>query len=128
MDYTARVQRIQHFAAQVSHKKEMTLFVDNVGPDCSKSQVLSWLDSNGFQDTYDYIYVPRCFHTRKSTGQMFINFFVMDAINEFIEAVIAADFGAGRALRVQLFSCVRQDPPPCQSSLFVWRRFERPRP
>lgn len=102
MDYTARIQRIQDFAAQVSHHSEMTLFVDNIGPDCTKSQVLGWLDSNSFQDTYDYVYVPRCFHTRKSTGQLFINFFVMDVIDEFIEVVKIADFGAGRTLRVQL--------------------------
>ncbi|CAK0861052.1 unnamed protein product [Prorocentrum cordatum] len=101
-DYTVRVQRIQYFAAQVSHQSEMTLFIDNVGPDCTKSQLLRWLDSSGFQDTYDYLYVPRCFHTRKSTGQMFINFFVMDVIDAFVEAVKASDFGAGRALRVQL--------------------------
>lgn len=102
MDYTARVQCVQYFAAQVSHQSERTLFVDNIGPDCTKSQVLLWLDSHGFRDTYDYVYVPRCFHTRKSTGQMFINFFVLDVIDEFIEVVKNADFGAGRTLRVQL--------------------------
>ncbi|CAK0799754.1 unnamed protein product [Prorocentrum cordatum] len=102
MDYPARIQRIQHFAAQVSHQSEVTLFVDNVGPDCTKSQVLQWLDSHGFQDTYDYLYVPKCFNTRKCTGQMFINFFVMEVVDPFVEAIKGTKFGADRTLRVQL--------------------------
>ncbi|CAK0894750.1 unnamed protein product, partial [Prorocentrum cordatum] len=102
MDHTARIQRTHSFAAQVSHQSELTLFVDNIGPDCSKAQVLQWLDSNGFQDTYDYLYVPRCFNTRKSTGQMFINFFVVDVVDEFVEAIKTATFGSHRTLRVQL--------------------------
>merc|ERR1719478_717934 len=51
-----------------------TLVIRNLPDDITQSCLIDELNRCGFDDTYDFAYLPQCFHTRKSLGFAFVNF------------------------------------------------------
>jgi len=96
------LQQAQQWALKGFNQNELTLYIDNIPAHCKKRDMLSWLDSNGFRDTYDYFYLPRCFRTGQTKGYAFINFFVPEAIESFLAVAEVTDFGVGADLTVSL--------------------------
>lgn len=63
-------------------KNETTVMLKNLPNDYTRTQLRSFLDSQGFAATYDFVYVPTAFRSGHSFGYAFVN---------FVEAHVAAD-------------------------------------
>jgi hypothetical protein len=76
-------QRARQWAREVASPTEVTLILENVPTDWNKGDMLNWLDSTGFDRTFDFFYIPRCFKTRATKGCAFINFYSPEYAKQF---------------------------------------------
>ncbi|CAK0864701.1 unnamed protein product [Prorocentrum cordatum] len=82
-----KVNRVREWARSVSSTRELTLYVQGIPAECTKSQLMAWINSFGFAGTYDYLYLPRCLRTQKSKGYAFINFVDSETAQRFTEVL-----------------------------------------
>lgn len=57
-----------------SERPVTTLMIRNLPPHITQVCLIKELNKNGFEGTYDFVYMPQCFHTSQNTGFAFINF------------------------------------------------------
>ena len=53
-------QRVREWSEGVVSPKEVTLFLQHIPSDCTKIAFMRLIDNLGYQDSYDYLYLPRC--------------------------------------------------------------------
>ncbi|CAK0836576.1 unnamed protein product [Prorocentrum cordatum] len=100
MERTMVERCLREWAAEVRSPCEATLYLQRIPTDCSKASLRGLVGRAGFGDAYDYLYLPMCFHTRKSKGYAFINFVSEDAAELFIQRMDSYPMGDGAALSV----------------------------
>lgn len=100
MEQNARVNRVREWAASVSSPRELTLHVQGIPTEYTKSIFMSFINSLGFAGTYDYLYLPRCFRTQKSKGYAFVNFTAHELAQRFTETMDGRLIDSNSSLRV----------------------------
>mmetsp|Transcript_99891 Transcript_99891/g.268317 ORF Transcript_99891/g.268317 Transcript_99891/m.268317 type:complete len:335 (+) Transcript_99891:84-1088(+) len=75
--------RVQQWASSVASPTEVTLVLHGIPKDCARASFRDWLDSTGFDERYDFLYLPRCFSTHQCMGYAFINFTDAEASDRF---------------------------------------------
>ncbi|CAK0837264.1 unnamed protein product [Prorocentrum cordatum] len=78
-------------------KAELTLIVGNLPTNISRDEVMSWLAASGYDDSYDFLYVPLCFKTNSNKGYMFINFMERETARRFAASFHGVATGSGSA-------------------------------
>merc|ERR1719507_35388 len=74
-----------------------TLMIRNLPHDLTQMDLLAELDKNGFEGTYDFLYMPANFHSGRGKGYAFVNFTLQAAARRFVsEWHKGLRFGAGR--------------------------------
>ncbi|CAK0892939.1 unnamed protein product [Prorocentrum cordatum] len=74
---------------------ELTLIVGNLPKSLNRDQIMDWLNDLGYGESYDFLYVPRCFKTNTNKGYMFINFMQKVIGFRFAGALHGAATGSG---------------------------------
>jgi hypothetical protein len=60
-----------------------TIVIKNVKIDCTRSDLISLLNSVGYEHTYDLVYLPMCFKTKKGFHYGFVNFLSPETALQF---------------------------------------------
>merc|ERR1712028_11721 len=68
-------------------KTQTTVMLKNLPHAFTRTQLRSFLDSQGFAATYDFIYVPTAFKSGHSFGYAFVNMVAADKAAEVIEKI-----------------------------------------
>ncbi|CAK0858463.1 unnamed protein product [Prorocentrum cordatum] len=76
---------------------ERTLFLGNLPRSLNRDEVMRWLTSSGYGDSYDFLYVPRCLKTNRNKGYMFINFMQEETARQFTAQFDSVATGHGCA-------------------------------
>lgn len=78
-----RLEKIVRWAKDHASPSEQTLYIESIQTDQLRSSVMEAINAEGFRDTYDFFYLPRCFQSKKNKGYAFINFINPEAAREF---------------------------------------------
>merc|ERR1719499_339601 len=74
-----------------------TLMIRNLPHDLTQLDLIAELDDNGFEETYDFLYMPSNFCSGRGKGYAFINFTQQEAAQRFVsEWHKGVRFGAAR--------------------------------
>jgi hypothetical protein len=58
--------------------------INNIPPNVARQPLMALVDWTGFQDTYDFFYLPRNFHNCTNQGQAFVNFCTAEDASAFM--------------------------------------------
>jgi hypothetical protein len=61
-----------------------TIVIKNAMPECTREMLLSFLNAVGFEDTYDMVYLPMCFETKRCHQFAFVNFLAEEIALKFM--------------------------------------------
>jgi len=73
-NHSGRATRVDQSMESIASEGFTTLMVRNLPHNLSQSDLLRELDRSGFQDLYDFVYMPSIFHSGRGKGYAFINF------------------------------------------------------
>lgn len=93
-------QQVWEWARRVASPTEVTIYVRHIPSDCTKAEFEGLIESAGYAGEYDYMYLPRCFHTRMCKGYAFINLLTAESARGLTQALQGLSMGRGCALSV----------------------------
>jgi len=93
-------QHVWEWARKVSSPTEVTVYVRHIPSDCTKAEFEGLIARAGYAGEYDYMYLPRCFHTRMCKGYAFINLLTTESARGLTQALHGLPMGRGCVLSV----------------------------
>mmetsp|Transcript_37703 Transcript_37703/g.87060 ORF Transcript_37703/g.87060 Transcript_37703/m.87060 type:complete len:210 (-) Transcript_37703:164-793(-) len=76
----------------VLERRITSLMITNLPHNVRPKNVLEKLDETGFQDTYDFLYLPRSLVSGSNLGYGFVNFMSIEWAAEFVAAWAGQDY------------------------------------
>jgi len=93
-------QQVWEWASRVASPTEVTIYVRHIPSDCTKAEFEGLIARAGYAGEYDYMYLPRCFHTRMCKGYAFINLLTTESARGLTQALHGLPMGRGCVLSV----------------------------
>ncbi|CAK0816115.1 unnamed protein product, partial [Prorocentrum cordatum] len=98
---SSTAQRIMGWADTVASPAEITLVVRGLPADLTMLRLRRYISSLGFDQSYDYLYLPRCLRTHRCKGYAFTNLVSPEVAQSFISSLSSQLIG-GHALKFSI--------------------------